>query len=169
MTPEPGELNRDLRRLAEAYALAAREVLGDNLTSVVLFGSVARGEAGPGSDVDLLVVCRELPAGAFRRRRLVEPVEERLEPALRSLWEQGLCAGFTVVLRTEAEAACFHRPYLDMVEDAVLLYDRDGFFAFVLARLRERLRSLGAERRRLGDVAYWDLKPDFRPGDVIEL
>ncbi|MEW6049226.1 MAG: nucleotidyltransferase domain-containing protein, partial [Bacillota bacterium] len=62
MTPEPGELNRDLRRLAEAYALAAREVLGDNLTSVVLFGSVARGEAGPGSDVDLLVVCRELPA-----------------------------------------------------------------------------------------------------------
>ena len=56
-----------------------------------------------------------------------------------------------------------------MVEDAVLLYDRDGFFASVLARLRKRLRAMGAERRRLGRIAYWDLKPDFRPGEVIEL
>jgi predicted nucleotidyltransferase len=167
--PGPGDLNRELRRLAEEYALAAREALGDNLVSVVLFGSVARGGAAPGSDIDLLVVCRELPEGAFRRRRLVEPVEERLEPALRPLWERGLCPGFTVLLRTEAEAACFHRVYLDMVEDAVLLYDRDGFFAGVLARLRERLRALGARRRRLGDARYWDLKPDFRPGDVIDL
>jgi predicted nucleotidyltransferase len=144
-------------------------VLGDNLTSVVLFGSVARGEAGSRSDIDLFVVCRELPKGAFRRRRLVEPISDRLQASLRRLWERGVHAEFTEVLRSEEEAAHFHPLYLDMVCEAVLLYDRSGFFASVLARMRERLQAMGAKRRRLGRVTYWDLKPDFRPGEVIEL
>ena len=39
----------------------ARKTLGDKLSSVVLFGSVARGDAQPESDVDLaLLVNREL-------------------------------------------------------------------------------------------------------------
>lgn len=163
------ELNEQLRRLAEDYALVAREVLGDNLTSVVLFGSVARGEAGPGSDIDLLVVCRELPTGAFRRRRLVEPIGEQLRVGLRRLWERGVYTEFTEVLRSEEEAARFHPLYLDMAYEAILLYDRDGFFASLLAGLRERLAAMGAKRRRLGRITYWDLKPDFRPGEVIEL
>lgn len=83
---DTGGLNEQLRRLAEEYARVAREVLGDSLTSVVLFGSVARGEAGYSSDIDLLVVCRELPRGAFRRRRLVEPIGERLQASLCQLW-----------------------------------------------------------------------------------
>ena len=54
-------LNTRLRALAERYAVVAQQVLGENLTSVVLFGSVARGEAQPGSDIDLLVICRTFP------------------------------------------------------------------------------------------------------------
>ena len=38
-----------------------------------------------------------------------------------------------------------------------------------LARLRERLRELGAQRKQLGRIRYWDLKPDFQPGEVIWL
>ena len=39
----------------------------------------------------------------------------------------------------------------------------------MLARLRPRLAALGAERHRLGRSRYWVLKPDFRPGESIEL
>jgi len=39
----------------------------------------------------------------------------------------------------------------------------------VLERVRERLRELGAQRKQPGTVRYWDLKPDFRPGEVIEI
>jgi predicted nucleotidyltransferase len=43
--------------IAEARRMLDREY-GDRLVRVVLFGSHARGDAEPGSDVDLLVVLR---------------------------------------------------------------------------------------------------------------
>jgi len=38
-----------------------------------------------------------------------------------------------------------------------------------LERLRARLAVLGARRIRRGNAWYWDLKPDYRPGDVFSL
>ncbi len=162
-------LNERLRWLARQYARVASEVLGENLTSVYLFGSVARGQAGPESDIDLLVICPHLPEGAFRRRRMLEPIRERLTLHLQKLWDRGVYTDFVEVIRDETEAAKVHPLYLDMVNEAVCLFDRNDFFTHVLARLAERLQALGAERRHLGRVRYWDLKPDFRAGEVIEL
>lgn len=58
---------------------------------------------------------------------------------------------------------------LDLVEDAVILFDPDGFFASVLDRLKSRLKELGSVRRRMGKTRYWELKPDLRPGEIFEL
>lgn len=162
-------LNQTLRRLAERYAAIAQEVLGDNLTAVVLFGSVAQGQAGPRSDIDLLVICRKLPGGAFRRQETLDPVREQFRAELDQLWAQGCYTDFSEVIKSETEAQRTHPLYLDMTEEAVILFDRGGFFATVLERLRERLRELGAERKQLGRLRYWDLKPDFKPGEVIVL
>ncbi len=38
-----------------------KEILGDDLVEVILFGSYARGEAREGSDVDVLVITRRKP------------------------------------------------------------------------------------------------------------
>jgi lipid A disaccharide synthetase len=56
-----------------------------------------------------------------------------------------------------------------MVYDAVILYDKDGFFESVLDRLRARLNELGAQRIVVGRNWYWRLKRDFRFGEVIEI
>lgn len=56
-------LNRQLRNLTEVYVQGLGAELGEDVVSVVLFGSVAREEATPYSDVDLLVVARKLPCG----------------------------------------------------------------------------------------------------------
>ncbi len=51
------ELDQHERRVIEALLTALREELGEQLRSVWLYGSRARGErSGPESDVDLLVV-----------------------------------------------------------------------------------------------------------------
>lgn len=162
-------LSAELRGLAERYAKLAVAELGDNLTSVVLFGSVARGEPRIGSDIDLLVICRSLPRGAFRRREFFEPIRARLAGELESLWVKGAYTDIVEIIRSEAEASRFHLLYLDLTEDAVLLFDRGGFFESILDRVRQRLRQLGARRKTLGKVRYWDLKPDLKPGEAIEL
>ena len=59
--------------------------------------------------------------------------------------------------------------YLDMVYDAIILFDRDEFFKKVLDRLRKRLEELGAKRIRLGKLWYWVLKEKYRFGEVIDI
>jgi len=112
-----GGVNEQLRSLAEEYDRVARSVLGDNLTSVVLSGAVAWGEAGSRSDIDLFVVCRELPKGAFRWGRREWPFRRRTG--------------------AKAPTAAGH----------------GGETAAAATR----------------GILYWDLKPDFHLGEVIEL
>ncbi len=155
--------------MADLYANLLEKHLGVRLVSVVLYGSVARGDATRTSDIDLLIVAEDLPKGHFARKRLLEAADRAFEPALLRAEEKGIETHLARIVRTPEEAARTIPLYLDMTEDAILLFDRDGFFARVLDRVRAALRRLGSRRVRMGKTWYWDLKPDFRPGDVIEI
>jgi predicted nucleotidyltransferase len=142
---------------------------GSKLVSLVVYGSAGRGTQRHDSDIDILVVADGLPQGRMNRNREFEAVEKKLEPALLSLQGEGIRTRISPVIKTAAEAAGGSPLFLDMVEDARILVDRNGFFARVLDLLRSKLESLGAKRVWKGSAWYWDLKPDYRPGDVIEL
>lgn len=82
--PEGGEaLVEIVRRLVAAY----------EPERVYLFGSHARGEAGPDSDFDLLVVVEDSASAERRRSRL----------AYRALWDVGAAADVLVMARSEFE------------------------------------------------------------------
>jgi len=164
--PTPSET---LRRLAVLYASLLQATLGERLVSVVLFGSVARGEATANSDIDLLIVADDLPTGQFARKRLLASADAAFEPALAAAAAGGVDTRLARIVRTPREAARPLPLYFDLTEDAVLLSDRDGFFNGVLNRVRASLRRLGARRVWQGRTWYWDLKPDYKPGDVIEI
>jgi len=76
---EDGKLAEIVRRLVEAY----------DPDRVYLFGSTARGDAGPDSDYDLMVV---VPDDAPRERR-------RARLAYEVLWEAGRAADVVVQTR----------------------------------------------------------------------
>ena len=137
--------------------------------SVVLFGSVARGDASAASDLDLLIVAEDLPQGQFARKRLLAAADAAFEEDLERAQSAGVDTRLARIIRTPDEAARPIPLYFDLTEDAVILHDRREFFAGVLDRLRVSLRRLGARRVRQGAVWYWDLKPDFKPGDVVEI
>jgi predicted nucleotidyltransferase len=57
---------QDLDQRLEAFAADLERAAGDNLRSLVLYGSAARGNAGPGSDVNLLLLLGDASAAALR-------------------------------------------------------------------------------------------------------
>ena len=164
-TQVPEDLAEPFRAALVAACEAWNARFGERLISLVLFGSVARGDTRPSSDIDLLVIAEGLPRSLRDRRR----------PFLEE-WERARTAGglppatWNLVTKSPAEARTHSPLYLDLVEDGVLLLDRGGFFQTVLAELERRMRALGSRRVFLPDGSwYWDLKPDFRFGEVVEL
>ncbi len=141
----------------------------DRLVTVAVFGSVGRGVMRHDSDVDLLIIADGLPHGRMNRMAEFAAVESSLGEILGELRRMGIDTTLSPVLKTPEEARAGSPLFLDMVEDARLLYDRDGFFGGRLGKLRERLAKLGARRIWRGNVWYWDLKPDYKPGEVFEL
>jgi nucleotidyltransferase len=146
-----------------------KEEFKDDLISVVVYGSVARGDNRNDSDVDLLIIMKNLPKDSMLKRiRLFETkVEDKLN--LDEYWKMGYYISLSPVLKTPEEAEKFSPPYLDMVYDAVILYDSNYFFTRILQKLRDRLKELGAERVRMGKKWYWVLKKDSRFGETVEL
>jgi predicted nucleotidyltransferase len=156
-------------RLLARLLTELRAHYGARLVAVAVFGSVGRGTPRDGSDVDLLVVVRGLPDGRFARVAEYEPVEGRLLADLREAGAGGGPVMLSPVFKSPEEVEEGSPLFLDMVEDARILHDPEGLLAARLERLRRRLRELGARRVWLGNAWYWDLKPDFKPGEVIEL
>ena len=142
---------------------------GERLIACAVFGSVGRGTPRYDSDIDLLIVAHELPRGRFSRLEEFLPVEARLQPALDGSAPDQPSIALSPIFKTKEEVEAGSPLFLDMVEDARILYDRDGFLAGYLDRLKRRLGELGARRIRRGNAWYWELKPDLKPGEVFTL
>ena len=156
------------RLLADLVA-ACRGRYGAGLRAVAVYGSVGRGMPRPDSDVDLLIVADGLADRHAFRVRDFRSVEAALAAALDAAEASGLHPDLSPVLMTPAELERGSMLLLDMTEDARILFDADGCLERALDRLRGRLRELGSRRIRLGNAWYWDLKPDYAPGDVFDL
>ena len=156
------------KSLLEKLTKLLQEEFQDRLVSVVLYGSVARGDNRKDSDVDLLLVIKDLPKTITERAILFDKVERKLDDDIMRLMDEGYYVTFSPVLKTPEEAARFSPIYMDMTEDAIILYDRDGFFRKVLEKTRKRLKELGFERVRLSEKSWYWRKRDYRLGEVID-
>ena len=128
------------------------------MRSAALFGSQARGDAGPANDVDLVMVVADPGADdyALLSDALSRPGLDGAPFVSVVLWSPALLARHPWLL-------------IDVSVDGIILLD-DGTLAREMEDVRLRLRALGSHRVRLpGGSWYWDLKPAGRPGDVIEI
>lgn len=156
-------------KLETALAAACRTHFGSRLVGVLVYGSVGRRTMRMDSDLDVLVVVDDLPSSLSQRLRLFDPVEEALEPALAEARRSGVETWISPVLKKPEELEKGFLLMLDMTEDGRILVDRNGFVERALESFRQRLVRAGAKRIRQGAWSYWDLKPDFQPGDRVVL
>lgn len=140
------------------------------MIAVAIFGSWARGTATPVSDLDVLVVAEPLPPSRMKRVREFRPVSDATRVVRSHIWSgKGPEIKLSPVFKTPAELATGSPLYLDMTLWSVILLDRGVVLESFLGRLRERMRSLGSRRVPFKRGAFWDYKPDLRPGEVVEL
>lgn len=161
----------EYKALLELLVERIHQTLGGRVVSVVLYGSVARGTARPGSDVDLLLVLREAPTSYWRRLQPLLPILRRLreQACWKELEEKGLTPFLSLLVLSIEEAKENRYLYLDMIDQARILVDQGGFFWDKLESLRRRLEELGAKKIRRNGDWYWDLKPDLKLGDTVIL
>jgi len=146
-----------------------RNRLGEDvILAFALFGSVARGEARSDSDIDVLIVHKEIEFDPIKKFVKVR-FELQEESEYKRLKESGLNPYPSSIFMTERDL--WERPLilLDILDHGLILYDT-GVLQRRFDALRKRLAELGSEKIVLEDGTwYWDLKPDWKPGEVIEL
>lgn len=157
-----------LNKLRDVLIEAFLKVFGDSLLSLVLFGSYARGEPRYDSDIDLLVILDHID-DRYGVQRLLDDVERLLEPFFSDISKCGFKPFLSPIVLSKDQASTTRPLYIDLVFDARVLYDKDNFISGILSTIRDKLNSLGAERRRIGNKWVVVLKKDFKFGEVIEL
>jgi len=156
------------KSLLEKLTKLLQEEFQDKLISVVLYGSVARGDNRKDSDIDLLLVIKDLPKTITERVILFDKVERKLDDYVMRLMDDGYYITLTPVLKTPEEAMRFSPIYMDMTEDAIILYDENGFFRKVLEKTKKRLKELGFERVWLSKKSWYWRKRNYKFGEIID-
>jgi len=93
--------------------------------------------------------------------------EEAVEKSLEEFSKKGYFVTFSPIIKTTGEAERISPLYLDMVDEGIIVYDRNSFFEKILEKLSKKLMELGAERVWVGRKWYWRLKKDYKFGEVI--
>ncbi len=164
-------LHPQIQAYLELLGTRCRALYGDNLLSLVLYGSVVRGTFRPTSDIDLLVLLRRSTLSWGKRiSQLLNAIlfHPDVRMAAARLRQLNLPSRVEPLILTESELATHPPILLDLTEEAMILEDHAGAFAGEIARVRTRLGELGARRVWLsGDRWYWVLTPEIRPGEII--
>lgn len=133
----------EMSRAAEKYASDLAVAVGDRLRSVVLHGSVARGEAVPGvSDVNLLVLVDRVDAGLLRD---LAPHARRWLKAERALplvltWDEWAASADVFAIETA-----------DMLDARMVLHGADPLDGVIV---EDRHLRLQAERELRGKLIH---------------
>ncbi|MGQ9719680.1 MAG: nucleotidyltransferase domain-containing protein [Nitrososphaerales archaeon] len=110
--------------------------------SVILYGSMANGTYGVGSDIDLLILSDSLPSNFLERLKLLNEINDATTPieALAYTTKE-----FEKMLKKR------HPTALDALDEGVVLYD-DGYFKQIKKVFRKFKKELGLVK--VGD--YWE-------------
>ena len=115
------KLSEIYRKAAAEFAQRVTSALGDQVYSIVLYGSVARGEAKRSSDIDILVVSPDPQSARQRVSEICENVIYECDYTL-----------FISTVHLSREELRWHTdvgsPFVrNVVDEGVILYDNGTF------------------------------------------
>lgn len=158
-------------KILERYCKILYEHFGTKLLGIALFGSIARGDWNKNSDIDLLVIVEE-----WDKKPVWERIREllKLKKKLRETeeYKRAVRKGYFPIIQhyplSRKEALEFHRIYIDMCLDGIILYERDKFLTKIIEKVRQKLLLHGAKRITIPGKGYYWILADLKAGEVIE-
>ena len=120
---------REFMPLLKKYINFLKREFGDDLISVCLFGSIAKGDFKCGSDIDVLVVIKGLPLDIGYRIRRISHIKRKLKATeeYKALKNRNLPRLISEVIFTPEEIKKHPSILLDITIDGIILYDKDNF------------------------------------------
>lgn len=158
--------------LIHKFLADVRDKYKDNLVSVIVFGSIARGKGKKESDIDLLIILEDASDVYYNRLKPFVDIELKIRGSrvFERYIKEGLMPCFSYLIFSIKETEENHYIFLDMIEDSLILYDKKNYFKKKLSLLKNRLSFLGSKKISLDDGTwYWDLKPDLKMGEEFVL
>ena len=142
--------------IEEYFEIVAKKV---DVYAVLLFGSVARGDAKPfrsyESDIDIIVIIKDLPSDLEKRMLYKLDVESGTRSRVQSIWMT------PKELEEHIEAKSEY--ILEAFECGIILFDPEGYLAQKKSDLFMELKNKGVSRLKWG--WSWNIKA----GEVIEM
>lgn len=160
---------QDFKPLLEKLFSLLKENFGDSLLSFAVFGSMVREKVKPLSDIDILIIYK---------RKDFDPIEKFISILMKlrhdkryiDLQKKGFLGEPSPVFLSKEELKRHPWILLDLIDESIIFYDNEDILKNTLKIVKERLTTLRAKRYRLSQGRwFWDLKPDWKPGEVVEL
>jgi len=139
-----------------------------NVEAFAVYGSIARGNATASSDLDILLISEDLGGSLGSRIGKLIHLEEACQGELGWLRRHNIYTALSFYPLRKSEAQSLPNLFLDLTEEAVILYDENRFLERTLLELKMKLLKIGAKRVFINrEQWYWDLKPDYKFGEKV--
>jgi predicted nucleotidyltransferase len=163
-------MKKEYTKLVQKVFQKAKEYYKEDLISFVVFGSYAKDTLSPNSDIDILIITKKQPKSRTKRIiNFINNVEKKLEKYIESLRKKNIFVEISPIIKTQEEVEYGSFLFLDMIQDSIILYDRDNFFKEYLDSLDKKLKEYGSKKVFKKGGYYWIIKENVNPKEGINL
>jgi len=150
-----------------------REILKnfkDKICAISVFGSVARDQARDDSDIDMLIIVSGNKEKI--RAKKISQIDLKVNDwgEFKALMRKGIHTKIFGILKREDELRENPLILLDILDHGKVLYDPRSIMKKILYDFEKKLKELRTKKILFSDGKWcWDLKPDWRPGEIVEI
>ena len=140
----------------------------DNLKTLVIFGSYARGTFRLNSDVDLFIILKKKESRSKALEEFILQIEKPLQKDEFNLYDRyGIDISLSSFILSQKEAAYFYPIYLDMIDYSIIIADEGDFFKNILNNLISIRNKYGFKKENMGNRYIWDMTAKNMVGEKI--
>ena len=125
-----------LNKVLDEFLKKCKEKFGDDLISIILFGSYARGTATEYSDVDLLVIAKNLPKRRIDRHKVLRDI------VLEFIYKYGINISPILIEPRDLSSKDINPLICGILTGYKIIYDKNNFWKNYLERIKPVIKRI---------------------------